>query len=269
MTAPTPRLSTRTVTRLLLSVVALAADPAQAIETRNEGFFVGFVLAGGTAAGATTFSRKDDRQNAPAYSAGLGELEFGTRTASGWGLALTGQSLSFSRVTRDAKSNPQQWDAGALGLTGSWQYQRLTLTAGLLAGSLSDRRSASDVNDYGGSGRSGEHGFFGGKAGLGVSIYRSERLDLKLTGSVENLLLDGSLARDNDLRRHLYVQQAGLALTFYPSAAAGDGSSLAFSTSNCWNCGELMYWSGRALLELGSTVGRVAADGLLQALLHR
>ena len=68
--------------------------------------------------------------------------------------------------------------------------------------------------------------------------------------------------------RHVYLQQAGLAMTFYPRplASSSSGDGVAMGAFNCYDCGQLMYWSGRALLEVGSALGRATADGLFRAL---
>jgi hypothetical protein len=200
--------------------------------------FIGVGFGGGTAAGATVFDTRELKRSAPAYSAGFGEAELGFRRDDGLGIAVTGQSLALRGLRRHGE-DPHEWDGGTGGITASYRIWRLTAALGAVGGSVHDEVESRVV--------------YGGKAGLAFSLYHGDMVDWQLTGTVEPLVGDG-------MENRLYLQQAGISLTFTPNFRAHDpGSFVGVGRFDCVQC-------GKALLDAGSLLGRLAADGIFRAL---
>lgn len=247
---------------LLMVMAVLTTTPALGAEI-EEGAFFGFGLMGGTAATATVLAEKEARRAAPGFSAGIAEVAFGFRGASGFGGALTGQSLDFQGLGRNSRL-ASNWSGEALGLTGSWRYRRLTLAASVLGGSIRPR-SGSDWQE----GRY-SHTVFGGKAGFDFALYKGDWMDLSLIGALEPLLVDGDIHADELLGRRIYAQQIGLGMSFYPQAMGAGGTSTTGSFSaGCYGCGDSLLQGGKLLLDVGSALGRATASGLFHILSRR
>ncbi len=250
---------------LLVTAPALADGAAGQTATRAGRAYFGFGAGGGSIASRTLLDSKAERAGKTGFAAGVGELSCGYHFSERFSLGLVGQSLEFAPFAKDDSSSAPTWSGGAGGVLLTAASHRVFVRTGILLGSVEESRHAGRARSERGTETTNREGFVGGRAELGVTLVRTERLDVTLAGGVQPMLLEQSPGAGLD--RRLYFSRASLELSFHPDGS-GSTAPRGYYAWNCYGCGDGLYYAGRGLVELGSILGRATANGIFRVLVR-
>lgn len=257
----------RQIIAFVTMTLLLGAAPAHAREWKG---LVGFGMAGGAGHTGASYVNDPSDQDARSMLFGSGDMEFGVTGSRDDGLAdgplfaLVLRGYGFGPASPDG---PEQWSGGGMGVRTGYTFGRIEASLSLLAGSIDADPSTGEFDDSERMHARSTRAFVAPGAEMALVLVRSQSFDLKLRAGYQTLQFDDQLTftRQDGTTSQFYPQlnahHVGLAMTFYP----GQGE---FFGSCDYYCMRMLGETGHLLVQVGSVVGKAAAQGLFRVLVR-